>query len=267
MRRLIQAFPSGERARFILTAVVTVGAFMVLSPAVSSAADEAQVEAGKKVYNKYCVICHGPKGDGKGLMGIIHRYQQNGIVVGIYPRDFTAGMFKFRSTPTGSLPTDADLLRTVTKGIPRSGMPSHTDVPLEERKAVIEYIKTFSGRWDQEKPVPPIRIGDAPDYVGTPESIKRGDEVFTMMGCFQCHGMSGQGDGPASGSLEDNWGDSILPFDFTSGSLKGGSTSRDIFRTFMTGLDGTPMPSYQDSLTPQQQWDLVSYCLELMKGQ
>ncbi len=267
MRRLIQVFPSGECTRFVLMVVATLGALVMLNPALSSAGGDEQVEAGKKVYNKYCVICHGPKGDGKGLMGIIHRYQQNGIVVGIYPRDFTAGMFKFRSTPTGSLPMDSDLLRTVTKGIPRSGMPSHTDVPLEQRQAVIEYIKTFSGRWDQEKPSDPIEIGQPPKYVGSAESIKRGDEVFTMMGCFQCHGMTGQGDGPASGSLEDNWGDSILPFDFTSGSLKGGSGSRDIFRTFMTGLDGTPMPSYQDSLTPQQQWDLVSYCLELMKPQ
>jgi hypothetical protein len=40
-----------------------------------------------------------------------------------------------------------------------------------------------------------------------------------------------------------------------------------VYRTFMTGLDGTPMPSYQDALPEEQsRWDLVSYCFELMTG-
>ena len=87
------------------------------------------------------------------------------------------------------------------------------------------------------------------------------------MQCFQCHGESGVGDGPASAGLSDSWGDKILPFDFTSGPLKGGSTPEVIYRTFMTGLDGTPMPSYQPAMPEEQdRWDLVSYCLELMRG-
>lgn len=233
---------------------------------VGSAQDAGLVEQGKAVYQSRCVICHGANGDGKGLTGIIHRVQQKGIRITILPRDFTAGMFKFRSTPSGYLPTDEDLMRTVKNGIARSGMPSHNDLTEAQRRAVIEYIKTFSDRWQTDGPGEPIEIGPTPDYVGTQESIDRGREMWAKAQCGKCHGETGRGDGPSSLQLKDSWGDQILPFDFTSGPLKGGASLREIYRTFVTGLDGTPMPSYQDALPEQDRWDLVSYCLELMKG-
>lgn len=225
------------------------------------------LERGKAVYDSRCVICHGDQGDGKGLIGIVHRAQKSGMVVTIYPRDFTAGVFKFRSTPSGYLPTDEDLMRIVTDGISRSGMPSHTDVSEADRKAVIEFIKTFSKRWAEDEPGDPIVINEAPSLVGSRESLGRGKQVYATMQCAKCHGDTGKGDGPASADLEDSWGDKILPFDFTSGPLKGGSSAEMIYRTFMTGLDGTPMPSYQEAMPEEQdRWDLVSYCLRLMEG-
>jgi len=241
------------------------GALFELLPATAAVADTGQVARGKQVFDKYCVLCHGAKGDGKGLVGIIHRFQKHGMVIQIYPRDFTAGMFKFRTTPTGYLPTDADLLHTITNGIPRSGMPSHEDVSLADRKAVIAYIKTFSKRWQEEEVGEPIKIPNAPSYVGSRKSVKRGKELYKKVGCFQCHGLSGKGDGPSSKTLKDAWGDQILPFDFTSGDLKMGSGAKDIYRTFVTGLDGTPMPSYEESLNEKQRWDIVSYCLSIMR--
>jgi len=241
---------------------------VILLPALAEsvhAQAPGQLESGKKLYQSYCVICHGEKGDGKGLVGVVHRAQQDGVVVTTYPRDFTAGMFKFRSTPSGSLPTDDDLLQTVTNGIPRSGMPSHKDLSLEQRRAVIAYIKTFSPRWQEQQPGQPIPLPKVPDYVGSPASVARGKELFVDAGCSTCHGLEGRGDGPSAAELKDNWGDKILPFDFTSGPLKGGSGAARIYRTFQTGLDGTPMPSFHEALDEQQSWDIVSYCLELMK--
>lgn len=232
----------------------------------SAMAQDPLVAEGKEVYDTYCVVCHGGNGDGMGLMGVIHRVQQKGIVVNTYPRDFTAGMFKFRTTPSGELPTDEDLMRIITVGIPRSGMPSHTDLTVGERKAAIAFIKTYSKRWQDDKPGAPIDFGEAPKYVGGAESLKRGKELYADAGCTFCHGLTGKGDGPSSATLVDNWGDKILAFDFSSGPLKGGTKREDIYKTFVTGLDGTPMPSYQESLDKQQRWDIVSYCLELMKG-
>ena len=245
---------------------LTIFPLLVLGLAVPSTFAQ-DVERGKAVYASRCVVCHGEQGDGKGLIGIVHRVQKNGIVTTIYPRDFTAGVFKFRSTPSGYLPTDEDLLRVVTQGISRSGMPSHTDLPESDRLAVIAYIKTFSPRWQEDEPGERVQIGAAPALVGSSQSVARGKDVYGKMQCEACHGPAGLGDGRASADLTDSWGDKILPFDFTSGPLKGGSTPEMIYRTFITGLDGTPMPSYQEALPGEEdRWDLVSYCLELMKG-
>ncbi len=246
---------------------LTVFVLIALALSLAPEASAQDVERGKEVYTSRCVICHGDNGDGMGLVGIVHRAQANGLVTTIYPRDFTAGVFKFRSTPSGTLPTDDDLLRIITEGISRSGMPSHTDLPEADRLNVISFIKTFSQRWETDEPGEALAIGDAPSYVGSPESTTRGVEVYATMQCFQCHGETGVGDGPASETLADSWGDRIVAFDFTSGPLKGGSTPEMIYRTFMTGLDGTPMPSYEPAMTEEQdRWDLVSYCLELMRG-
>ena len=238
-----------------------------LAPQGAVAQDTAVIERGAAVYASRCVICHGTEGDGKGLTGIIHRAQQNGLVTQIYPRDFTAGVYKFRSTPSGSLPTDEDLMRTITDGISRSGMPSHNDLSLADRQAVVEFIKTFSSKWQEQEVPEPIDIGATPNFVDTAESIDRGREAYALMQCAKCHGDTGRGDGPSSGVLQDSWGDQILPFDFTSGPLKGGDTAEAIYRTFVTGLDGTPMPSYQDAIAAEDSWDLVSYCLALMRGE
>ncbi len=256
----------GQKKKFSF-AVFVVGLVMLFSLSMYVLAygedDEKVLEMGKKVYNSRCVICHGPKGDGKGLVGIIHRVQRKGVVQNIYPRDFTVGVFKFRTTPTGCLPTDEDLLRVVTNGIPRAYMPSHTDLPLEERKAVIEYIKTFSPRWEEEEPCDPIPV-KKPQWVGCPESVAKGKKLWQKMKCWECHGEEGRGDGPKAFKLKDDWGDPILPFDFTTGATKMGFAPENIYTAYTTGLDGTGMPSYEDSMSEEQRWHLVSYTLKLM---
>ena len=60
---------------------------------------------------------------------------------------------------------------------------------------------------------------------------------------------------------------------FTKGKLKGGGAPEDVYRTFMTGLNGTAMPSFYDifaepdgeSLFEGDAWHLVSYVLSLRK--
>jgi cytochrome c oxidase cbb3-type subunit 2 len=50
------------------------------------------------------------------------------------------------------------------------------------------------------------------------------------------------------------------PYDFTvTARFKSGYTNRDLYRAYMTGLDGSPMPSFADKLTPDQAWDLVHF--------
>jgi mono/diheme cytochrome c family protein len=186
------------------------------------------------------------------------------MVITIYPRDFTTGTFKFRSTPSGSLPTDDDLLKVIIRGIPRSGMPSFAELSQEKRNAVIQFIKTFSPRWKEDKPGKSITV-KKPDFVGSPDSVKKGEKLYDELKCWECHGKKGKGDGPKSNNLKDDWKNKILPFDFTSGATKMGAAPEDIYTAYIAGLDGSGMPSYEDSVPKEEErWHLVSYTLKLM---
>jgi len=73
---------------------------------------EDAIVRGKAVYNRRCVGCHGKNGDGNGAAATF---------LDPRPRNFTLGSFKFRTTPSGSLPTDGDLYRTLTRGVRWTG--------------------------------------------------------------------------------------------------------------------------------------------------
>ena len=206
-----------------------------------------QVARGKAVYERRCVGCHGAQGDGNGPAATF---------LDPRPRNFTLGSFKFRTTPSGSLPTDGDLYRTLTRGVRWTAMPTWHELPEKDRIAVIAYIKTFSSRWKDEKPEPPIPIGDPPKP--TPELLARGKALYAQAKCAQCHGEDGKGDGPSAGELRDDLKFPVRPADFTRGQFKGGGEVTDIYRTMTTGLDGTPMPSFADSMKDDERW-AISY--------
>lgn len=204
---------------------------------------------GKALYQRYCIFCHGVNGDGNG---------DSAPYLDPKPRDFTKALFKCRSTPSGSLPTDSDLYDTISRGVHASGMPSWTPLLRQERVDLVAYIKTFAPEFREEKPGTPVSI--PPEPPPTPDSVKHGAELFQTMNCGLCHGKDGRGHGPSAASLTDSKGYPITPFDFTSGpQFKCGSTNRDMFRDLLTGLDGTPMPSFASAMSPDQMWDVVHY--------
>jgi mono/diheme cytochrome c family protein len=200
-------------------------------------------------YRRYCVGCHGDLGDGNG---------ENAVWLDPKPRDFQLGIFKCRSTPTGTLPTDEDLYDTIARGLDRSNMPQWNTLTKDERADLVAWIKHYSPRWQNEKAGAPIQIPPEPEV--TPDRVKAGQEVFGRVQCWKCHGVQGTANGPSASTLTDDLGRPILPYNFTDGSRpKCGSTDQDIYKIFMTGLDGTPMPSFADNLKPDEAWDLVFY--------
>lgn len=204
---------------------------------------------GKGLYIRYCIFCHGPQGDGQG---------ESAPYLNPKPRDFTKAVFKCRSTPSGSLPTDTDLYDTITRGIHASGMPSWRPLLRQERADLVAYIKTFSSAFEEEKPGTVVTI--PPEPPDSAESAKRGAALFQSMNCWSCHGKDGRGHGPSAASLTDDKGNPIAPFDFTSSRrFKCGETDQDMFRDLVTGLDGTPMPSFANAMTADQKWDVVHY--------
>jgi mono/diheme cytochrome c family protein len=210
-------------------------------------------KAGAADYRRYCVGCHGPLGDGNGENAVWMpppMYQK--------PRDFQLAVFKCRSTPTGTLPTDQDLFDSITRGFDRSNMPIWNTFTKQERVDMVAWIKHFSPRWQNEKAGTPIQIPAEPEV--TPERVKAGQEVFAKVQCWKCHGVQGMANGPSASTLTDDLGQPIAAYNFTDGSRpKCGSSDQDIYRIFMTGLDGTPMPSFADNIKPDEAWDLVFY--------
>ena len=204
---------------------------------------------GKALYERYCIFCHGPTGDGRG---------ESAPYLDPKPRDFTKAVFKCRSTASGSLPLDSDLYNTITRGVHASGMPSWRPLLRQERVDLVAYIKTFSPAFKEEKPGQPVTIPTEPP--DSPHSIARGAALFQSLNCWSCHGKDGRGHGPSAASLTDSQGNPITPFDFTSGThFKCGQSDQDMFRDLVTGLDGTPMPSFAAAMKPDQMWDVVHY--------
>ena len=213
-------------------------------------------KAAAEPYRRYCVGCHGELGDGNG---------ENAVWLDPRPRDFQLAVFKCRSTPTGTLPTDEDLFDTIARGLDRSVMPPWNTFTKDERADLVAWIKHYSPRWQNEKAGTPIQIPPEPEV--TADRVKAGQEIFRRLECWKCHGVQGMANGPSASTLTDDLGRPILPYNFTDGSRpKCGETDRDIYKIFMTGVDGTPMPSFADNIKPEEAWELVFYLrtLQLM---
>jgi len=211
--------------------------------------DGGQPLPGVQLYRRFCVGCHGAAGDGEG---------ENAQWVDPKPRDFTLATFKCRSTPTGTLPTDDDLFNAVTRGFVTTNMPSWRPLTPQQRANLIAAVKSFSPRWGTEKAGTPITIpAETPASI---DSILHGRELFQKMECWKCHGPQGHGDGPSASTLTDSKDNPIRPYNFSVGTrFKCGETNQDLYRVFMTGLDGTPMPSFADVIKPEEAWDLVHF--------
>jgi mono/diheme cytochrome c family protein len=230
---------------------------------------QARAEDGRVIYELQCAACHGLSGAGDGP-----------AEVWLYPkpRRFTSGLFKIRSTPSGFLPTDEDLFQTVTRGMPGSSMPSFTYLSEQDRRAAVQYVKFLTAYVDASgKRVNFFDEARAKGQVGVPievppeppvtvSALALGQEIYSKMNCFTCHGLTGEGTGPSAPSLKDFWGFSLPPRDFNNGAFRGGHTGRDLYLRVATGLAGTPMPGFDDKMmSPEQRWAVVHYVQSLRR--
>jgi mono/diheme cytochrome c family protein len=248
----------------------------------------ARVRAGKVAYETHCIGCHGESGDGAGPAA---RHLDP------RPRNLRKGMFKFTSTATMERPLREDLFGTITRGLSGSSMPDFRLLSEETRWDLVEYVRYLAIRgefeqlvldlaWEDEE-VPDLGETEdlvlgfwAPDTLratyppiseppADAASVARGKALYfdaATANCAACHGEKGVGDGPSAGDFKDEWGYPIRPRDLTTGVYRAGSDPAALYRSIATGVNGTPMPSFASSMTPEDIWDLVHFVRSLRSG-
>ena len=220
---------------------------------------DAQRAEGKVIYDQKCAHCHGYNGDAESVATAYLRPT---------PRDFTSGNYKFRSTASGELPTTEDIKRSIRDGMPYTSMPAWAGLISEsDITNLAYYIKSFDNDFAGPYGTPEvITVPRAPAF--SEANLARGREVFEANQCTDCHGTNGRGNGESAAELMDDWGYPIRPADMTKRwTFRASATREDVYRTFTTGLNGTPMPSYQQTISEEDRWALVDYVWSLSEDE
>lgn len=211
------------------------------------------VELGKTTYAKQCAACHGVAGDGQGEAAYL-----------LYPkpRDFTRGKFRLVSTWDG-VPTDVDLYRTISRGMPGSAMPSWGHLPERTRWGLVHYVKSFAGedalrvgpdhqpQGETDLPSGHLAIPPEPEWDAAAEARAR---ALFKQSCAPCHGPEGKGDGPQA--QFDSEGYPTRPRNLTLGVFKGVPEPQQLYYRILAGIPGSPMPG-QPFYYGDDGWHLV----------
>lgn len=234
-------------------AALAAGLAAVAAPAPARADDP-----GRTAFLAHCAPCHGTEGRGDGPAA---RW------LPVPPRDLVEGAYRWRSTPTGELPTEADVLRTIDHGVPGSAMPPwRGTLPPFVRQALARYVRGLAvAAQGGDDPGAAEVIVAPPGPAPTPELVARGRAVYEALQCATCHGEGGRGDGPAAPGLKDDHGRPLSPWDLTRPAVRSGVGPEAVYRSLMTGLAGTPMPEYGPVVAEADRWPLVLYVMSLRR--
>lgn len=270
-------------APFVIVAIAwgggAIGYSLVRDDSRSIAHANAPTKAdGVQLYNQHCANCHGVNGDGAGIAG---------PYLSPSARWFGEERFRLATTANG-VPTDEDLIYVVKHGIPGSAMPKFDELPDEEVRSVIAYVRHMTrgglfrrivrklkedGEVDYAQAcelcdnlVRPGAALDVPKEFPSPtaESIARGEKTY-VTACLQCHGPKGRGDGPQVKDLKNENGRPTHPRDLSKGVFKGGGDPERLYKRIVVGMPGTPMPA-TTNLKPDEVCDLIAFVLSLTKG-
>lgn len=256
-----------------------------VSEAVASMRDKAEAERanmdGPQLYQFHCAACHGEEGAGDGPAAQF-----------LYPapRDFTIGLFKYKTSPVKTIPpTDDDLFLIIKNGLSGTGMPAWgsllSDAQIRSLAPVLKGFDTV-GTW-APRDAPDSDFDAAGHYVKKPlsiaeqfsvenavpfteESVAKGKVAFERT-CAQCHGADGRGDPAPDKRLKDEWGNRIWPRDLTkpwtwrvtnvADSVE--ETIRNIYVRLSEGIPGTPMPAHADKVIEEDRWNIANYVYTL----
>jgi mono/diheme cytochrome c family protein len=166
------------------------------------------------------------------------------------------------------IPTDQDLFDTITRGMPGSAMPSWGHLPMEQRWALVYYIKSLAEKpltiRPAKKPADDgsggegiIEVPPEPPYDAAAKA--RAQELYKDA-CESCHGPTARGDGAQA--QVDAEGYPTRPRDLTVGVFKGSPDPVSLYRHIVAGIPGSPMPM-SDWAYGNDAWHLVHFVRSL----
>jgi cytochrome c oxidase cbb3-type subunit 2 len=235
-------------------------------PGTEAAAQGDDSKRALELYARHCAVCHGDDGRGDGSAAYLLNPR---------PRDFGRGEFRLITTTNGA-PTDEDLLRVITNGMPGSAMPPWDRLPESDRRLLVRVVKdlwikalrkAYEGDEDAEEYIrQDTTPGTAVSYEGEGEPdlsrIALGRIVY-FQACASCHGLDGRGD--STKELLDSQKNPAPARDFTKGIFKGGSEARQVYARLRAGMKGTAMPTFEESMLSQKEaWAVVHFVRTLV---
>jgi cytochrome c oxidase cbb3-type subunit 2 len=199
------------------------------------------LEAGKQIFIRECMVCHGDEGRGHGP------YRSGLLPV---PPDLGDGSY-------GDW-TDSDYFWRISEGVPWTAMPVwKLRYSEEDRWKLVHYIRVNFTQTEKRPETPaeleypqPSTVVQMPDDA----SAVLGQGTFTRM-CARCHGFTGLGDGWDGQYLDPK------PANFHTSDVAGLS-SRDFFARLTYGLRNTAMPSWGEWLPIASRWNDIRYIEE-----
>lgn len=254
-----------------LPAPVVASAF----PAAFKAEESTQLARGRELFVRQCMVCHGETGDGAGSFAYLMNPR---------PRNFKTGKFKLTTTEN-LIPSDEDLMRTITRGMPGSAMPPWGHLPQADLRALVAYVRQVhvdatrtaleagvkDGTYTTEEvseilaertqPGRPIVVPPEPAFSDL--NWFNGRRIY-LESCASCHGPDGH---PLPEAVKvDDEGFPDPPRSFVSGIFKGGMDGASLYCRIVKGMRGTPMPASGANYTAEEYWDLIHYVQSLARA-
>lgn len=273
---------TGARVALVTTAVLSLGLAgcerEVWGPdellGGTSTQHEKLVERGRDRYATYCAGCHGDDGGGEGPAARFLNPK---------PRDLRLAKVKFAAVPAGAVPRDVDIIKTLDHGLHGTSMPAWSLLPVDDKQAIVAFIKTLSPAW--EKPAAsPVPIKADPWQKRPADGVAEGERVYHgIAACSSCHPayvtheriaqhmqsfelpVSIRPDIYHAIPTKSDWGGPITPPDFLVDRTKRAQTKDELIEVIAAGVGGTAMPSWGEALEPKQLWGLAYYVESLIQ--
>lgn len=204
---------------------------------------------GQKLFDTYCVACHGEEMDGRGKVA---------PMLDPLPRDFSKSQFVNAY--------EDRFKESIREGITGTSMPAWKSV-LDDKdvETLVEFIKEKSlGNVPENYTriaveLPEVGDPERRDYKNKGLVIEAGDpargyEAF-QASCTSCHGKLANGKGPNAYALEHPLPRNLINKEFLNQTAV---SDERLYQSILLGVAGTPMPSH-DHLRDQTILDIIAF--------